>query len=195
MPAMSWRRLALSLVSVILLSGCAGTSASNGPTPTAPFVAPTPAASASVPELSVEPSSSPSPAGSNVPSPTQTTFKFVKEAAASNGASTEQYRATWSEPNGAATKFLVYGVTDCLRSAQTNDNTPCVTETTPIPAAELKLISTVPGTGRSLDVSWTLEGEAGPGPYQAVVIVAENGTARSSPTVLWSALVCYGCVI
>lgn len=190
MPAMSWRRLALSLSSVILLSGCAGTGASTGPTPTA-----SPPASPSVPSSSVEPSSSPSPTGSVVPSPTQTTFRFVKESPASNGASTEQYRATWTEPSGAATKFLVYGVIDCLRSSQANDSTPCVTGTTPIPAAKLTLFSTVPGAGRSLDVSWTLEGEAGPAPYQAVVIVAVNGTARSSPAVLWSALVCYDCVI
>ena len=194
MPAMSWRRLVLGLSSVILLSGCAGSIASTGPTPTASIGTPSPAASAGVPSTSVEPSGSPDPAGSVVPSPTKTTFKFVKESAASNGASTEQYRATWSEPSGAATKFLVYGVTDCLRSSQANDNTPCVTASTDIPAVKLNLISTLAGTTRSTDVTWTLEGEAGPGPYQAVVIVAENGTDRSTPAILWSALVCYDCV-
>jgi hypothetical protein len=186
MPLMSWRRLVLGLSTLVLLSGCAGSIASTSPV-TSP--------SAMVASPSVEPSPSMSPADSAPRSPAKTTFKFVNEVVASDGTTTEHYRATWTEPDGAATKFLVYGVTDCLRSSQANDNTPCVMETTEIPAAKLELISTVPGAGRSIEVSWTLEGEAGPGPYQAVVIVAVNGKSKSSPAILWSAPVCYGCVI
>jgi hypothetical protein len=186
MPAMSWRRLVLRVSTLILLSGCAGSIASTSPVARPSVV---------VASSSVEPSPSVSPPDSAPRSPAKTTFKFVKEVVATDGTTTEHYRATWTEPDGAATKFLVYGVTDCLRSSQANDNTPCVTETTEIPAGKLELISTVPGTDRSLEVSWTLEGEAGPGPYQAVVIVAVNGKSKSSPAILWSAPVCYRCVI
>jgi hypothetical protein len=200
MPALSRRRLVLGVALVTLVSGCGGSVAPNSPAPTAIASlapsAPAPSAEPSVaPVASVAPSPSPIATGSVVQAPTKPRFTFVKETTASNGASIEHYRATWSEPAGAAASFAVYGVTDCLRSSQANDNTPCVTETTEIPTASLKLFASVPGTARSLDVSWALEGEAGPGPYQAVVIVAKNGAGSSSPVVLWSALVCYGCVI
>ncbi len=108
---------------------------------------------------------------------------------------TEQYQATWSEPDGAATTFGVYGVTDCVRDAQENDNTPCVIAGTELPPAKLRLIGTAPGSARSIDVTWTLNDEAGPGPYQAVLLIAQNSQGSSSPAILWSALVCYGCVI
>jgi len=130
------------------------------------------------------------------PEPTNTRFVLVKETTAKDGyTTTEHYRASWSEWPGVATTFVLYGVTDCLRSSQANDNMPCVVAGTPLPASKLKLIGSAAGTKRTLDVSWVLNSEAGPGPYQAVVLFARNSHGSSTPAVLWSALVCFGCVI
>ncbi|HLY15404.1 MAG TPA: hypothetical protein VKR24_13735 [Candidatus Limnocylindrales bacterium] len=130
------------------------------------------------------------------PEPTNTRFVLTKETTAKDGYTTTlRYRATWSEWPAVATTFDIYGVTDCLRSSQASNSTPCVIAGTPLPAAELKLIGSAAGTKRTLDVSWVLNSEAGGGPYQAVVLFARNSRGRSDPAILWSALVCYGCVI
>lgn len=213
---MSWQRLVIIVGMAALVCACTGSAATALPQASL-AVSPPPAA------VSTEPSALPSPTGSTEPSiapspststnagpssgpsatvvpgapptPTKVTFKFVNETVAQNGSSTERYRATWSEPAGAATKFLVIGVLDCLRSSQEDNDQPCVVAGMAIPVAETKLIETASGSTRSTDVTWTLEGEAGGAPYQAVLLVAENGVGRSVPAVLFSSLVCYGCVI
>ncbi len=207
MTGTSWRRMALVASAVILIGGCSASTSTSGSEASSPPPTPAPTASAQpsasaaasvAPSPSLVPATSPSPNPVDaVPAtPTGTSFTLIKESVASDGITTLlQYRAKWSEAAGAVTKFLVYGVGDCLRSSQENDNLPCVVAGTELPASELKLIGTAGGTARTLDVSWTLNDEEGPGPYQAVVLFAENGNGRSAPAVLWSAIVCYGCVL
>jgi hypothetical protein len=191
--------MVLVAVAAILLGACNGSAGSSSPAagPSAqPTLSPPVAAASPAPSASIAPSAPPSlgPAALVPAAPSDTTFKHLKDVVAANGTTTQEYKATWTEPEGAATEFRVYGVTDCLRDSQENDNTPCVITGTEIPASKLKLIETASGTARTIGVIWTLEGEAGPGPYQAVVIVALNKAGPSSPAVVWSALVCHGCV-
>jgi hypothetical protein len=193
------RRLALVAATAIMLSACVGSTASSSPAASGSFdpgaTSPVPTGTPS-PSIEQTASSSPTPADTTPATPAETKFVLIKESVAKDGITTTmEYRATWSEPDGAASRFLVYGVTDCLRSSQDHDNMPCVIAGTDLPATTLKLIGTAPGTARAIDVSWILYDEAGPGPYQAVVLIAESNNGRSSPAVLWSALVCYGCVI
>ena len=209
MPTVGWRRVVVAASMAILVGACSGSAATSSPEVSAmpvvrspspvasdalsPFPSPSPVAS---PLPSTVASPSPNPAEAAPAEPSTTRFVLVQETVAKDGfTTTERYRATWSEPDGAATRFLVYGVTECLRSLQENDNTPCVIAGTALPGSKLKLIGTAAGTARTIDVTWTLNSEAGPGPYQAVVLVAKNGHGSSNPVVLWSALVCYGCVI
>lgn len=188
------RTLVLVALTAILVGGCAGSIASSAAT-----ASPSAAASEAPPPSAVaSPSASPSPSSAGLipPVPARTSFKHLKEVVAADGyTTTEYYRATWSEPTGAATKFDVYGVTDCLRSSQANDNTPCVIPGTKLPGSTLKRIGTVAGTARKMDVTWTIHDEVGLGPYQAVVIIARNSRGSSDPAVLWSAVVCFDCVI
>jgi len=192
------RTLMLVAVAAILVGGCAGSIASSAATASpsaAASEAPPPSAVAS-PAASPSASPSPNSAGAVPPVPARTSFKHLKEVIAADGyTTTEYYRATWSEPTGAATKFDVYGVTDCLRSSQANDNTPCVIPGTKLPGSTLKRIGTVAGTARTMDVTWTLHDDVGLGPYQAVVIIARNSHGSSDPAVLWSAVVCFDCVV
>ena len=59
------------------------------------------------------------------PKPTNTTYAQVKETTnAAQTQITEEYRATWDEPAGSATKFTIYGVTECLRESAENDEHP-----------------------------------------------------------------------
>jgi hypothetical protein len=195
MLAGGWWRFAVVASTVFVLSACAGSEATSSP---GVSLAPVPASSGPSPVASTTGGQppSPSPTVGAPPEPTSTKFVLTKETVAKDGyTTTEHYRATWSEPAGAATKFDVYGVTDCLRSSQANDNMPCVVAGTPLPASKLKLIGSAAASKRTLDVSWVLNSEAGPGPYQAVVLFARNSHGSSSPAVLWSALVCFGCVI
>ncbi len=192
----------------ILFVACTGSAATSNPGDSllpvpsvAPTVLPSPALSpsplpSSSPSLEAVASPSPTPDPAAPAAPTNTRFVLVKATVAKDGfTTTDHYRATWSEPDGAATTFRIYGVTDCIRDSAENDNTPCVIAGTPIPASKLVLLATAPGTARTSNVTWTFTNEAGPGPYQAVLLVAENGQHASSPAILWSGLVCYGCVI
>ncbi len=196
---MNWQRLVVVVGMAVLVGGCNGSvpTAAPGSSPavSAPSASPSVAPSDSAVGPTGSPSASPK-AAAVPPAPSRTTFKLVKETVAKDGyTTTERYRATWSEPAGAATKFLVYGVPDCLGDLQQFNNTPCVTPDTAIPANELKLFATLSAATRSTFVTWTIQNEAGLGPYQAVVIVAQNAAGKSAPAVLWSARVCYGCVI
>lgn len=189
-----WWRFAVVVSTVVVLSACAGSGATSSPgvsaSPSSGSPSPSPVASTTG---GAPPTPDPLAAP---PEPTNTRFVLVKETTAKDGyTTTEHYRASWSEWPGVATKFVLYGVTDCLRSSQANDNMPCVVAGTPLPASKLKLIGSAAGTKRTLDVSWVLNSEAGPGPYQAVVLFARNSHGSSTPAVLWSALVCFGCVI
>lgn len=128
------------------------------------------------------------------PKPTDTTYVLVKEIVSKDQVrTTERYRATWSEPDGYATSFRVYGVTECLRESEQNDNTPCVVPGMQIPASKLKLLGTASGDARSMNVTWTRYGEEGPDPYWAILLSAANQYGESKSAILFSGLVCFGC--
>ena len=93
---------------------------------------------------------------------------------------------------GVATSFTVYGVTECLRESKQNDGKPCVVKGMRIPKDTLKLLATVPGTARTVDLSWK-EGEIDIAPYAAILIRASNDAGDSIFTIAWSQTVCWRC--
>jgi hypothetical protein len=129
------------------------------------------------------------------PAPSGATYKLVKETVTGPYSRLFEYRATWVEPTGYATKFRVYGLIPCLRSSKANNGRPCVVSGTTIPTGAVKVIATLDGTKRSAVISWTEEGELpGPGPYSAYLVRASNQYGSSTYTILWSADVCWECV-
>jgi hypothetical protein len=126
------------------------------------------------------------------PAPTGATYKHVKTTVEGPYAKLVEYRATWVEPNGYATRFRVYGLTTCPRESAANNGQPCVVSGTAIPTGDVKVIATLDGTKRSAVISWTEEGElTGPGPYSAYLVRASNQYGTSTYTILWSAEVCW----
>ena len=103
-----------------------------------------------------------------------------------------EYEVTWTSPDGAASEFLVYGVTKCLREAKKNDGKPCLVRGMPIPRATLKLLGRAPGDARAMTVSWE-QGEAGPGPYWSILMRASNSVGDSIFTIVHTEDVCYQC--
>ena len=151
-------------------------SAAGNPSPTAG-----PAASASSP---------PAPTGVP-PKPGSPSWTLVGETPSTDGLTVE-HRITWSSPDGAASEFLVYGVTKCMRYARKYDGKPCLVRGMPIPRTTLKLLGRAPADARSMTVSWE-QGEAGPAPYQSIVMRATNSLGDSIFTIVHSEDVCYGC--
>ena len=181
MPTVDPRRLIL-VVSAVALVSCTGGASSSSPSGVASSIGPTPAATTAL--------SSPSP----TPKPTNTTYTQVKETTnAAQTQITEEYRATWDEPAGIATKFTVYGVTECLRESAKNDDTPCVVEGMHIPASKLTVLATATGDARSMNVTWTRYDEEGPDPYWAILLSASNPYGESKSAILTSGQVCFGC--
>jgi hypothetical protein len=124
--------------------------------------------------------------------PVKVTFKQVDRQDLGGGTQQVTFRLTWSAPEGMADEFLVYGITRCLREEKRFDGKPCLVKGMRIPKNVQELIATVPGSDRSVDVSWQ-EGEIGPGPYAAVLIRATNDLGDSIFTIAWSADVCWQC--
>jgi hypothetical protein len=186
---------------LVLLAAC-----SSGPVSQATSLASEPAAAtasaAASPEASAEPVPSateppatptPKPPTDVPPKPGNPTFTLVSQEPNANGTITETYRITWTEPQGVATRFLVYGVTECLRYAKANDGTPCVARGMKIPRTSLVLIGQAPGDARELEISWET-GELGPGPYWSVLMRATNDIGDSIFTIVQTENVCFECV-
>jgi len=127
------------------------------------------------------------------PKPGDPTFTLVSETPNASGTTTERYEITWTEPDGVASAFLVYGLTECLRYAKENDGTPCVVRGMRISRDTLVLLGQVPGDARSMTVSWETSGE-GPGPYASILIRATNSIGDSIFTIVHSETVCFECV-
>ncbi len=164
-------------------SGETGSAAASagGESPSASSPAPSEAASVAV-TIDVPP-----------PKPGNPTFKHVGETPGpAPGTFIEQYRITWTSPKGAASSFLVYGLTVCLRDSVKYDGKACVVRGMKIPVKQLDLLGEVSGDARSIMVSWQL-GEAGPGPYWAILMRATNPFGDSIFTIVHSDKVCFGC--
>jgi hypothetical protein len=128
------------------------------------------------------------------PAPTGTTYKLVKMTQTGPISTLFEYRATWVEPAGYATKFRVYGLIPCLRYSDANNGQPCVVSGTTIPSGAVKVIATIDGTKRSAVISFVEQGElwTGGGPYSAFLVRAFNQYGSSTYAILWSATVCSG---
>jgi hypothetical protein len=168
---------------------------------TAPASAPAGASEPAASGPSVEPDATPTepPATPTPPPPTDVppkpgdpTFTLVSQVPSTTGTVTETYRITWTEPDGVATRFLVYGVTECLRYAEANDGTPCVVKGMKIPRTSLVLIGQAPGDARELEVTWET-GVVGPGPYWSILMRATNDLGDSIFTIVHTQDVCFGC--
>ncbi len=79
---------------------------------------------------------------------------------AAQGTFTDTYKITWTEPDGVADSFLVYGLPDCLRDQKKFDGKPCVVKGMKIPADKLTLLGVAPGDQRSMTITWDV-GEVG----------------------------------
>lgn len=196
------------VLSVVLLASCASTAQTNGPM--ASVASPSPAGSAPAsaspsptataspgPAASPTPSASPAPTplAAAPPKPAHTKYKLVKETySKATFTMTATYRATWTEPDGVATHFTVYGVTNCTRYAKANDGQPCVVPGMQIPSSQLKVLATAGGDKRSVLVKWSRDDGIGPDPYWAILISASNQYGESRSAILFSQRVCYNCV-
>jgi murein DD-endopeptidase MepM/ murein hydrolase activator NlpD len=168
-----------------------GSTAVVVPTPT-PTPSPTATATPTptpTPTATPAPTAPPKPGNPNWSQPT---FSY-KPSPGTNGLTTETHKATWSEPKGAATKFLIYGVLGCLRAATAADGQPCVVLGMAIPKSSLVLLASAPGSARSAKVSWTEPAEAGPPTYGSFLIRAVNDTGMSKFTILYAGSVCNQC--
>jgi len=198
------------LMATSILAGCSAgpvsqattLSATNGPSDASPSAAAVPSDAAVPPTPpSGSPASTAAPTGGAAasapapgdvpPRPGKPTFRLVKETPGSGGVTTE-YEITWTSPSGAASEFVVYGVTKCLRYAKKYDGKPCLVRGMPIPRSALKLLGRAPGDARSMRVSWD-QGEAGPGPYASILLRASNSIGDSIFTIVQSEDVCYRC--
>jgi len=198
-----WTSLALA---AILVTACSsqpqsqaraseGSEAPASASAASASAAPATAGSASGPppsEASATAGSSATTATTVPPRPANVTWTQTGTEALAGGQTRVTHRLGWSEPDGAATSFTVYGVTDCLRNAKKYDGKPCVVKGMRIPKSALALIAEVPGSQRSVDIPWS-EGEIGGGPYQAVLVRATNAAGDSIFAIAWSAAVCWQC--
>lgn len=190
-PVASLPALALLLAGV-LVGACSSAPVSQVRTTALPSTPPGPAVSdapASSPPTVTEAPVQSAPSGPTAtpgipPKPAKVTFKKTGKAEV-NGALRQTSRVTWTSPDGAATSFTVYGVTKCLRSSKANQGTPCVVKGMRIPRDTLKLLATVPGNQRMVDLSWKAP-KTGPGPYYAVLVRASNDAGDSIFTIAWS---------
>jgi hypothetical protein len=197
-------RLVAVLVGAALLGACSEQPVSQAVATSLPGTAAPETSPSGVPP-SDGPASSPdqgAPDGTDTPTaapgrgipdkPAKVTFREVDREDLGVGTQQVTFRLTWSAPDGVADQFLVYGITRCLREEKAFDGKPCVVKGMRIPRQVQELIATVPGSDRSVDVSWQ-EGEIGLGPYAAVLIRATNDLGASIFTIAWSADVCWQC--
>ena len=111
---------------------------------------------------------------------------------AGQGTFTDTFEITWTEPDGVADSFLVYGLPDCLRDQKKFDGKPCVVKGMKIPADKLTLLGVAPGDQRSMTIAWDV-GEVTQPPYSTVLIRAKNAKGPSIFTIVHSDDVCFGC--
>lgn len=163
----------------------AAASAGASPADTSSPAAPSASTSAPTP--------TPAPVTGPPPKPADPTWVLVSEVPDSSGKSTETYQVSWTEPNGAASKFLVYGLPECLLSLKKYDGTPCVVPGMKIPVAHLVLLGSAAGDARSMNVSWKTDGGAGPAKYQTILMRATNSLGKSIFTIVHAENVCFGC--
>ena len=187
-----------TLVAVLTLAACstsavsqatslASTPASSGDTSTAPSAEPSEDAVASV--APATPTSIPD---APPPKPGDPTWTLANETTDASGKTTTTYEITWTEPDGAASAFLVYGMTVCLRDEAKYDGQPCVVRGMKIDKDTLIQIGQAPGDARAIRVSWESSGE-GPGPYPAILLRATNAAGDSIFTIVHSNTVCFQC--
>lgn len=181
-------------LAAVLVAGCSSAPVSQVRTTAIPSTAPAPASEgpATARPVVTDPpveTATPEPAATPgiPPKPGKVTIKKVAETATRRTS-----RLTWTSPDGAATEFRVYGVTECLRTSPKNQGKPCVVKGMRIPKDTLKVLATVPGNQRTVDVSWKVP-QIGPGPYYAILIRASNPAGDSIFTIAWSDKVCAGC--
>jgi hypothetical protein len=193
--------LAAALLAAIL-AACSsaprsGVTASTSPATAAPSTAPATGAPPDAPstapaEAVITPAPAPVATPGIPPKPGKVTFKEVGRKTLKGGMTRVTSRVTWTSPAGVATDFTVFGVTECLRYAKRYDNKPCVVKGMRIPKDALELIAKVPGSARSVDISWK-EGELGGGPYEAILVRASNDAGDSIFSIAWSNTVCWNC--
>jgi len=126
------------------------------------------------------------------PAPTDGTYKEWKTTQTGEFLWMVDYRATWTAPDGYATRFRVYGLTRCLRYSAANNGQPCVVSGSTIPSGAVKLIATLDGTRRSTTISWERSDGLWIDPYAGYLVRASNQYGSSTYTILWSAIVCSG---
>jgi len=191
------------LAAASLLAGCAAGPVSQATTLPATAVPVEEASPSATAQSSAAATGSPaaptaSPASPAViatgvpPKPGDPTWKLVKETPKTGGGSTVEYEITWTAPEGIASEFLAYGVTECLRSEKKYNGTPCLVRGMKIPKSTLDLIGRAPGDARTMTVTWD-QNEVGPSLYWSILLRATNSFGDSIFTIVHSEDVCYGC--
>lgn len=163
----------------------------------------TPSASAEPGDATAAPTSegpakpTPGPASGPPPKPGNPTWKLVGQTPATESeAGSETWKATWTYPDGVATRFVLYGVKDCLRYAKKYDNKPCLVKGMRIPKDQLVQVKELPGDARSTTITYetgVAGGLAGPPPWSALLVRAVNDGGNSIFTIVWSDTVCWQC--
>jgi hypothetical protein len=134
-----------------------------------------------------------------VPPKPVTTYKVVSQKWNSTGSNyVEVDKITWVAPAGYATQFRLYGVKDCLNYSAKTNGQPCLVEHMKLPTKSLELIKTASGTTRSMTLKHTIEGEMCGGtiwcgPFDSLVLRADNAYGQSTFAIVFSADVCYEC--
>ena len=135
-----------------------------------------------------------------VPPKPVTTWKVVSQKWSSSGSSyVEIDKLTWVEPAGYATQFRLYGVKGCPNYSAKTNGQPCLVEHMKLPAKSLELIKTASGTTRSMTLKHTIDGEMCGGtiwcgPFDSLVLRADNAYGQSVFAIVLSEDVCYQCV-
>jgi hypothetical protein len=135
-----------------------------------------------------------------VPPMPVTTYKIVSQKWNSSGSSdVEVDKVTWTEAAGYATQYRLYGVKGCLNYSAKTNGQPCLVEHMKLPAKNLELIKTASGSTRSMTLKHTITGELCGGtiwcgPFDSLVLRADNAYGQSVFAIVLSEDVCYECV-
>jgi hypothetical protein len=200
-------RLAASLLLAAALAGACSAqpvsevTQSGGPAASAP-TSPDPATGSAAPPSDAPGSAQASPEATPTTTPAtnpgvpgkpgDVTWKRIKDEALGGGRHRLTFRITWTAPKGVAQRFTVVGVTECLRDAKAFNDKPCLVKGMRIPKGVQEVVAQVPGTERSVDISWKV-GELDPGPYRSILIRASNDAGDSIFAIAWSDTVCWHC--
>jgi hypothetical protein len=136
-----------------------------------------------------------------VPPKPNTTFTSVSKTENPDGSETDVDSITWTEPDGFATEFRLYGVKSCLNASAKTDGQPCLVKGMALPTGSLGLIQKFDAATRSVTLTHHITGgECGntvwctTPDYYAVVLGAYNAYGHSVFAIVTSSKVCYGCV-